>query len=153
VKKDKNSYFFFDCSEMSFYFTDNILEPDKARLIGSLGAGGELEDSNPNSAAVQKELQLKFDKFLEGQIFKVPASAIFSIIINSINLTLIRDSDLTVCFNSISGKRTRISLVDYITCLLSRTARAPNSLIVLHNYLKNVCLIPFIFIKNEKFLL
>lgn len=145
-----NAYFFFDTATMSFYHTTDILSPESANFIGTLG--NMIETNNEtNNEAEKKKLSKQFDKFVDSLVFKSEASAVFSIIINSINLTLIRAADLTVCFNSISGKRTRISLVDYVTCILSPSAKASKSLLVLHKYLRHACLIPYIFIKNKNF--
>ena len=147
----KNHYFYFNCSEMSFYFTPNILDLDEAVLIGNLSSGSN-SDSGENLEVKRKNLQTKFEKFLEGHSAKPQASAIFSSIINSLDLKMIREHDLSVCFNNLGGEKLkRISLVDYITCVLTPNQSAPNSLIALHKYIKNYCLIPCIFIKNTSF--
>lgn len=152
----KDFYFYFSCSEIKFYFTKNILDPESGQLIGSLGenSGGSSDDKPADLELVRKNLQNKFEKYLEGHQFKAQASAIFSIIVNCLELTLIREHDLTVCFASLEGeKNKRLSLVDYISFLLSPEIKPSSGLIFLHEYIKKYCLIPNIFVKNNYFAL
>lgn len=148
----KNYHFYFNCTEMKFYFTKDILKPTESLLIGSLGGEDSGENFLENSELLKKNLQTKFEKFLEGHPTRLQASAVFSIIVNSLDLNLIREHDLTVCFNSFEGnKLTRISLIDYITCILTPLDPTPKTLIVLHKYIKTFCFIPLIFVKNSNF--
>ena len=145
----KNYYFYYNCAEMSFYFTKNILNPEASVLVGT---AGEVLAQSEDSEIVKKNLQLKFEKFLEGHPFKTQAAAVFSTIINCIDLTLIREHDLTVCFTNLEGeKEKRLSLVDYICTILSPEEKPSASLIFLHHYIKKFCLIPAIFVKNSRF--
>lgn len=151
-KSKKNYYFYFSCSEMGFYFTKNILDVEAKELIGSLTNTLHVDSEPENLEATKKNLQSKFEKFLEGHLAKAQASAIFGSVINSIDLKFIREHDLSVCFNNLGGqKMKRISLVDYITCILTPNQPASKGLTTLHDYIKNYCLIPAIFIKNKAF--
>ena len=153
-KSKLNNYFYFNCSEMAFYFTSNILNLEEAVLIGNLSSSNSDSELEPENVETKKKnLQTKFEKFLEGHPSKPPASAIFSSIINSLDVNLIREHDLSVCFNNLGGeKMKRISLVDYLTCILTPNQPAQNSLVALHKYINNYCLIPSIFIKNTAFI-
>lgn len=115
----------------------------------------ETSESNFNS------LEKKFSTFFDGHPDKVTASAIFSIVIRVIPDSMLRTFDLTVAFklrqrhqfNSQGDNETRISLVDYVDTLLDThpIARAQLEFKVLHEFLKQKCNIPRLFIKNVEF--
>ena len=99
-----------------------------------------------------KEFQDRFEKFMNDFEEKGKANAIFSIIINCLPIKLIRLHDLTFSFNSIKQSKTiLVSLVDYISTLLSETDVVTIELLCLHRYLSKSCCIPRIFIKNKQF--
>jgi len=116
-------------------------------------------------------LQDRFDKFVKGQPERYSASAVFSIIIQCVSLKLVREYDLTLIFTTrekqqqqqhMSGiehqrdgnKRAsagieRVSLVDYIDCLLAENMQPSNRIIFVHKFIKTSCRIPKIFIRNR----
>ena len=153
--RNKNLYFFFDCSQLTFWASTDLTDPRQLKLVGSLNLDSvsDLREADSDSEpGLRKELQEKFDKFLDGHPFRSQASAAFSIIVNCLELSLIREHDLTVCFKSRTGGRlTRLSLVDYIAALLDAEAEVTKSHVVLHKYLKQFCFLPKVFVKNEKF--
>lgn len=162
-KEQKDAYFYFDCGTVKFYFSKNLFDSAASRLLSdttnvssaapSSQRTGE-PDNEENLELKKKLLESKFEKFCETHPSKSQATAIFSILINCIDLNLIREHDLTIAFQS--KKRTtanmRISLVDYISLLLDSEQKKPNTdFLVLHNYLSKFCTIPSMFILNAYF--
>jgi hypothetical protein len=162
-KESKNCYFYFDTSLMKFYFTSDLLNSiTNSRQLSDTSTIPDLSLGRVDALAAQekekKELQKtflesKFDKFTETHLLRAQAAAVFSILINCLNLSLVRDHDLTISFQSNLVRKTkRISLVDYILCLLDSAGNPPSQdLLVLHNYLKTFCNIPSIFVSNPHF--
>jgi hypothetical protein len=147
-KGAKEVYFYFDCEKHTFNMSKNIEFTD-CQVLGTVNNAAQVDDTQ----AVRKILQQKFDKFLEGHPKKVQASAIFSIIINCINVKLIREHDLTFSFKSKlnHATTTKISLVDYVTTLLTEKMPVNQRLKVLNKYILNYCYIPKIFMLNKNF--
>lgn len=141
--QNQHNYFVFDTKMLSFNLEakntyQNVIEelPNKV-------------DSSANASIT--DFQERFEKFINDFDEKVKANAIFSIIINCLPLKLLRLHDLTFSFISIkSSKHIRISLVDYISCLLSEIEKITPEIFCLHRYLKQSCCIPRIFIKNKQ---
>ena len=161
---NKNCYFYFDTNLMKFYFTPNLVSAaSNSRQLSNTstvpnGSVGSLDSSREIELEKQeqkkKQLEIRFIKFTEGHDLKLQAAAVFSILINCLDLSLVRDHDLTINFHSNLSKIStkRISLVDYVLCLLEPTNKKPSQdLIVLHNYLKSFCSIPSIFVNNVYF--
>ena len=163
-KNRENVFFYFDCATVKFYYTTNIFNSKNCRVISpeeknftlsaneSLNGGVEIEQQE----AKKKFLENKFEKIIEGHICKPQAVAIFSILVNCLDLNLIRDHDLTISFQyrhaSTGGKPKQISLIDYILSLLDGSNKKPSeALLVLHNYIQNYCTIPSLFILNSHF--
>jgi len=108
------------------------------------------------TASLKKRMEETFSKLMEGHTSKTQATAVFSIILGCVSVSQIREQDLTVCFRP---KKTvvraiRISLVDYIASLLepNPTSRPDQALFDLHRFIRTLCYIPKIFIKNKQFL-
>ena len=136
--KEQN-YFIFDTKQLTFYSY-------KDDLYTNLSLENLPEHHNNRI-----QFQERFEKFVNDFEEKTKANAIFSIIINCLPENLIRLHDLTFSFKSLTNKSIiRVSLVDYISCLLSETEVAPPEIKCLHNYLKASCCIPRIFIKNKQ---
>lgn len=161
AKNRKNIFFYFECSTMRFYFTTNIFNSKNSKLISAENQPLEVfssdEPSTQSLEAEQKEmkkkfLESKFEKIIEGHIAKPQALAVFSILINCLDLHLIRDHDLTLSFQYRNNNLKRISLIDYILSLLDGSNKKPSEpLLVLHNYIQNYCNIPSLFILNSHF--
>jgi hypothetical protein len=162
-KQSKNCYFYFDTSLMKFYFTPDLLNSiSNSRQLSDTSTIPDLSTGRVDAIAAQEKeknelqkkiLESKFDKFTETHLLRAQAAAVFSILINCLNLSLVRDHDLTISFQSNLVRNTkRISLVDYILCLLDSAGKPPSQdLLVLHNYLKTFCNIPSIFVSNPYF--
>ncbi len=162
-KESKNCYFYFDTSLMKFYFTSDLLNSiTNSRQLSDTSTIPDLSSGRVDALAAQEKeknelqktfLESKFDKFTETHLLRAQAAAVFSILINCLNLSLVRDHDLTISFQSNLVRKTkRISLVDYILCLLDSAGNPPSQdLLVLHNYLKTFCNIPSIFVSNPHF--
>ena len=158
-KEQKDAYFYFDCSSMKFYFSKNLLDPSCARILSdnskvstSLNSKSEENEKEELLELRKRTLEIKFEKFCEGHPFKLQATAVFSILINCLNLELIRNHDLTIKFKTKKNTEKRISLVDYISALLDSTNKKTHQdLLVLHKYVTNFCNIPSIFILNTNF--
>lgn len=162
-RESKNCYFYFDTSLMKFYFTLDLLNSiTNSRQLSDTSTIPDLSSGRVDALAAQEKeknelqktfLESKFDKFTETHLLRAQAAAVFSILINCLNLSLVRDHDLTISFQSNLVRKTkRISLVDYILCLLDSAGNPPSQdLLVLHNYLKTFCNIPSIFVSNPHF--
>ena len=137
-------YFIFDTKKLLFF----------SYLDGSFkNITINLQQSSNSNAPNLKELQDRYEKFVDDDVEnKVKATAIFSIIINCLPLHLIRLHDLTFSFASKKNrsKKIRVSLVDYISCILSDSYTPPTELLCLHKYLKESCCIPQLFINNKQ---
>lgn len=139
---NEHTYFIFDTKNMIFF---SQLKNEFVNLM----------TKNDHSTDIKKisltEFQIRFDKFVEDFDEKSKASAIFSIIINCLPTNLIRLHDLTFSFKSSKNSQyVRVSIVDYISCLLSYSEAPPTEIKCLHNYLKGSCCIPKLFIKNKQ---
>ena len=150
------TYFYFDCLKMSFNKAANTAFTQRTLI----GVAGTLSDESPTAgtnattlqetAELRKRLKDKFDSLVEAFSARAQASAVFSLLLNSLNPTLVRERDLTFAFRSVKrGSEVRLSLVDYVTTLLTREASAPKPLVAFHNYAKKLCHIPKIFCLNK----
>ena len=103
-----------------------------------------------------KKLELvkkKFLDFFSGHELQNQACAIFSLIVEKIDVDRVDAGDLSITFKSRGAeKKKKISLVDYIASLL--VPNKPPSLdhLVLHNFVTSQCVLPVSCIRNENFL-
>lgn len=146
-------YFFFDCVKMSFNISTNT-QFTLRRLLGVVGGGEESSTATTSvvgSEEHRKKLQVKFDTLIDSFQWQAQAAAIFSILVNCLNSALIREHDLSFAFRSIKQKHVsiRLSLVDYITSLLTSDAPVTRPLLAFHNYAKTYCHIPVFFCRNH----
>lgn len=152
-------YFFFDCTKMFFACSENMLEANTFKIIGSTSnfTSTTFQTEADNINQLKKTLEQKFEKFIEGHPLKLQASAIFNIIINCINIHQISETDLTMHFGQTRSKLPKkVSIVDYIFSLISlqseKAGPPPNELLAMHKYVSTLCIIPTIFIKNNHFI-
>jgi hypothetical protein len=141
------TYFYYNCDKMSF----NMSVGTDFLTLKLLGIVGNDDQTSADVEIIRKKMQLKFDKFLAGHKNKAQASAVFSIIINCIDVKCVREHDLTFSFRSKTKGSTKISLIDYVTTLLTSNATVSQHLKVLHKYILNYCYIPKIFMINKNF--
>ena len=111
-------------------------------------------------ADAAETLEKRFAECFNGHERAVTARAIFSVIskvLTSNDCTAFRPFDLSFAFaqRRSAAKLKRISIVDYIDCLLDAnpTASADPSHKALHRYLKQRCKLPKMFIRNPNFVL
>jgi hypothetical protein len=144
-------YFFFDCEKMSFNVSQLMLFK-QTKVIGILGdSTTDKTDVESSKENLRKQMQLQFDKFVSSFKLKCEAGAIFSIIVNCIDPSIVRPHDLTVVFYADRNKKAKklISIIDYINCLLSSSEIPSPSFLVLHQFIQSFCYIPNIFIRNK----
>ena len=159
TQKSLSTCFVFDCQKVSLFVGHTIEQltgEDKLTLVGS--AGEEYQGSSQQSAQEKITiLQDKFEKFMIGQVNRHEASAVFSIIVRCLPLTNLREHDLTIAFRHKNpstlkspGSSGRVSIVDYITTLLKPKKSVTSEILFLHRYLKGICCIPEVFVKNKQ---
>lgn len=157
--KNRSHYFFFNCNQMKLYFTRNIFKPESYQLIGNGGSEeNEVEEEMSEEETRKiliKKLEMKFEKLIEGESSKTQAVSLFDMIINCINVKQVSEADLSLSFLSSldnpNSRSKKISLVDYIMTLLSPGKSVNRDIQVVHNYIRSLCVIPKIFIKNDNF--
>ena len=121
-------------------------------------AAGEVVSAAPSAAPV--DLEKRFAECFAGHERAATARAIFSVIskvLTSRECTAFRPFDLSFAFaqRRASTKLKRVSIVDYVDCLLDAgpTAAADPSHKALHRYLRPRCKLPKMFIRNPHFAL
>lgn len=91
-----------------------------------------------------------FVQHLSPPSLRAQAKSLFSILLQSLPHQFIQFNDLSFKFMTRRGEAVLISLVDYIITLLSPDLdKVPIELQVLHQYLKRVCRLPALFVKNK----
>lgn len=100
--------------------------------------------------ALKNILMEKFESFFESHPLRIQALKIFALILPCLQLATIRESDLTMSFIK-KGTIQRVSLVDYVLCLLTPDETVNKDLKFLHLYIQKYCTIPKIFVKNKNF--
>jgi len=157
------TYFVFDCQKMIFSVVkgglEDLLSGQNFETVGTAGIRTSTETKEPSDSAKRTLLQNRFDKFVRGQQERHDASAVFSILIDCLPLSIIRVHDLTLTFKTRRKKwktdeangdndLERVSLVDYIDVLLSDHLVPSNRIIFVHKFVKSSCRIPQIFVRN-----
>lgn len=169
-KGEKNfSYFVLDCRNLSFFYAPNLasLVESKNQLLECLFSlspqNNNSSSNNNNSTAVveaalpdaeerekKDRLVSKFKEFVQHHKIKETGEVVFKMIVESIPLSLIREVDLCFQFRFKSGESGFVSLVDYVSFLLTKeSGPATRELIFFHNYLKKFCKIPSIYVQNK----
>jgi hypothetical protein len=115
----------------------------------------EIEEDLLRIASLKKRMEDVFSRLMEGHPSKSQAAAVFSIILSCLSVSHVREQDLTVCFKlKTSGRTIIISLVDYIASMLDPTPaenQPDPSLFALHKFIRTLCYVPKLFIKNKQF--
>jgi len=143
-RKLPGEYLIMDCSNLKLYGSDNFLETCYF-----------IHDSVPNSGGIEvdaepEKTEKRFEKFFEGHTLKTLAVAIFSLISRSLSSRFLDSIDFTIKFQTKAGLMKKISLVDYIACLLDVSQIPSKDLQVVHNFLEKneMCVLPRYMIKN-----
>ena len=143
-------YFYFDCVKMTFNVSNNTTFT-RLKLLGTAGLNELPLNESDLDPKLKANLQSKFDTMVDSFSEKAQASALFAMIINCLQIRLIRENDLSFAFRSLKTNReVRFSLVDYITVLLTPQTPVSKPLETFHNYVKSICHIPLIFCVNKK---
>ncbi len=161
----QRTYFFFDCTNMTFCVSTDMLISGSFRILGSLL--NETEDresenrgstsavvgaiSSPADKVLEKMLS-QFSSFFANHAFQSQALAIFSVMLDRFGPEKINPVDLTISFQSRRKGAKKISTVDYVAALLSPHERAAEEHLVLHNFVSRTCVIRTTCIKNESFI-
>ena len=141
-------YIYFNVSQRKLYATNNLTKDEFSKPLGSSeeGTSEKVDQENKRLA-----LQHRFDLFFKGRKNSQQAIAVFSILNQCLEPDLVKLLDLTLNFNSKEGIK-GVSLVDYIDSLLDSESRPPSTAqLVLHNYVRERCTIPNIFLLNKNF--
>jgi hypothetical protein len=137
-------YLVFDCSKMSFYQCPNVYDKNSYReiLAGSYGSSGLA----PPQVDFIKRFEQRFHVLLAGSCPPAQASALVTIIANSIPQKFVRESDLSFIFRRRGSSQPlsikRVNLVDYVLSLLSTSSEPDPSQLALHRFISANCLIP-----------
>ena len=141
-------YIFFDVSRRKLFATNNLTRGESSKQIGSSeeGSSGKVDQDKKRAA-----LQNRFELFFKGRKNSQQAMAVFSILNQCLEPDLIKSIDLTLNFNSKKGIK-GVSVVDYIDSMLDSESSPPSTAqLVLHNYVRERCTIPRIFLLNKNF--
>lgn len=148
-----DTYYFFDCQKLTFNrVTGGASSLVSGKNIEILGVSGvpALPNSEIQAQVKRTLLQDRFDKFMAGQKIKNQASAVFSIIVHCLPLALVREHDLTLKFASRKKREgIRVSLVDYVTSLLTERKIVRPEFVYVHRYFRKTCCIPDVFVVNS----
>lgn len=150
-RKKPGEYLIMDCSNLKLYGSDDFLETcyfihdsvPKSTSDSDLAAGGGL------TGEVEKN-EKRFEKFFDGHSQKSLAVAIFSVIARSLTSQFLDQKDFTLKFRTRAGLDKKISIIDYIACLLDPSEIPSKDLKVVHNFLQSneLCVLPRHLIKN-----
>ena len=141
-------YIYFDVSQRNLYATNNLTGTEFSKQIGS---SEESSNSKVDQEKKRLALQARFELFFKGRKNGQQAMAVFSILNQCLEPDLIKAIDLTLNFNSKEGIK-GVSIIDYIDSMLDSDSRPPSTAqLVLHNYVRERCTIPKIFLLNTNF--
>ena len=157
AKADKQGvYFVFDCTSINFFWSENYLETCRpvSSQVSRETESGDISSSSGSPSNGRESTVKRFEKFVEGHPNKSKARALFSVCARS--HAKIDPYDFTVTFGAgTDGAVKKISVVDYILCLLSDLPKAAIELdlFVLHKYftVRHLCVFPKAFIVNRYF--
>lgn len=146
-RKRPGEYLIMDCSNLKLYGSDDFLDSCYF-LHDSVPRQTEVE--SVASAAEPEKTEKRFERFFDGHSQKSLAVAIFSVISRSLTSKFLDQKDFTIKFQTRSGSVKKISLVDYIACLLDPSQIPTKDLMVVHNFIQKseLCVIPKYMIKN-----
>lgn len=104
-----------------------------------------------NKERIVKGLKLTLASFFQGHKFYSQALAVFAVILKKLNPETIDPADLSVSFKRKlqHQKEKKISMIDYIACLLEEDKKPAIDQIVLHNYVSKLCVLPLTCIRNK----
>lgn len=154
-RKKPGEYLIMDCSNLKLYGSDNFLETcyflhDSVPKSGTGAAAAADSDLSGPMTGESERNEKRFEKFFDGHSQRSLAVAVFSVIARSLNSKFLDQKDFTLKFKTRDGLDKKISLVDYIACLLHPSEEPSRDLKVAHNFLQNneMCVLPKYMIKN-----
>jgi len=172
--KQPGSFAYIDSAKVQFHFESSSSSSSSSSQIKVASPNSTDDDDDddddygsPKSSKKIKlslsdtsTLEKRFAECFAGHERASTARAIFSVIskvLTSPRCTAFRPFDLSFAFaqRRSAAKLKRVSIVDYVDCLLdpAPTARADASHKALHRYLKSRCKLPKMFILNPNFVL
>ena len=152
-KGTKGVYFYLQTSTRNFSVTNNLVNCNSSKIL----ALGDAQISEKAEKEKKKlALQQRFELFFKGQKRAHQAGAVFSIINECVDSSLIVLTDLTLKFKTIKGVRKNVSLVDYVNSLLTEKTinqdqEEKKEYLVCHRFIQAHCNIPKIFLLNKNF--
>lgn len=101
-----------------------------------------------------KSLKETFSSFFQGHRLYSQALAIFTVVLKKIQPERFDPADLSLCFarKKLHQNRKKISVIDYIACLLEPQKTPSIDHLVLHGYISNLCVLPVSCLLNKHFL-
>lgn len=147
--------FYFDCSNMSFGYTES---PDLEPPYVVLGVAGDNVDKPLENADAASEklssMREAFFKITQDSPCKNRARSLFSIIVAFLPPQAVNEKDLSFRFGrrNASDEEISVSLVDYIVNLIDANGEKPDSKqAALHAFVSRRCNIPKLFKANRHF--
>lgn len=157
----ETSCFFFNVQTANLIFATNIFKAEtfinleNSSALGLTSQTSSKPDLLSNQQQQQQQRQALCDRFEEltnQWQNRAEAKSVFSIVAYCVNPQLIRYNDLAFCFESRSKSQIFVSLVDYVSVLLSKNAVPSVELKVLHTFISSKCKLPVHFIVNKSLL-
>jgi hypothetical protein len=151
----EGNYFFFDCTKMIFGVGRNYLEKNQSVALGCLSDESAFFKTKETRSEALAKMRSLFADYFSTHPKRQQAGALFSTISSGLGPERIAEHDLTVSFpvRKIQGARIKVSLVDYVTLLLSPKSNfsPPVEQRVLHKYIGKLCSLPQSSIANPAF--
>lgn len=155
-KEKKFGYFVFNTKKQSLVFFQHLNASPLS--LFSNNDDDDYDSNNNNSCKAGSKNIAHVDDV--GEKFKnilicfknvVAAKSLFSIIIKSIPSRYLREVDFTFAFQYANGKKGRVSIIDFIACMLneSEIKEPTQEMLFFNEYLKSKCCIPSVLIKNK----
>ena len=151
-KGTKGVFFYLQTSNRNFNTTNNLVDSNSTKIL----ALGDAQISDKVEKEKKKlALQQRFELFFKGQKRAHQAGAVFSIINECVDPSLIVLTDLTLKFKTVKGVRKNVSLVDYVNSLLTEKSinqqNENEEYLVCHRFIQAHCNIPKIFLLNKNY--
>lgn len=153
----RRKFFFFDCSNMAFGYTENLDLCEPYVMVGKAGCPeiGEVDlPSERNEPKIKDQLRERFFKVTQDSQLRNSARSLFDIIIDFLPLASVNEKDLSFNFlrrNELDA-RVSVSLVDYILSVADGDGDKPDrGQLALHQFISRRCVIPRVLKANAHF--
>jgi len=145
-----DQYYIYWTRSNGLYFaasTKELLSCSQLQSVFSETVDASMEQRPQTNLSIKTKLQLQFNQMMQGSSFYAEASNVFSIVVNSIPLEFVRDYDLSFCFKYRNEQEGRVSIIDYVHCLLNPSIIPTNEIQFFHCYLKTIVVFPVFLLK------